>query len=331
MARPCDEPNCTVVDTGVCLLNNDALTCPHRQAEQEPGDAPDVAAETAPLESPQTIANFPLSLSLTPADTRELMADRYCHLVGILGVPDSGKTAALVSLFLLLSSAKLKGFKFSDSRSLMAFNEISQGARHWSETGDVPEELTVHTTLADDRSAGFLHLRLEGTNHASPLDLLLPDLPGEWSTALMDHSLADRLAFFARADVVWVMVDGRQLAEPETRKWTIHRAKLLLQRLAGIVSKATRVSLVVTHRDEAEPPLASLKEIVDEGSNFGLSIEVCPIASFAKKGSIAPGTGIAELVAQLREATPPQPSFWPEDSQGETRAMLRFRQPEARA
>lgn len=331
MERPCDEPNCTVADTGVCILNNDAVTCPRRRGEPEASDTPDVTAEAAALEPPTTVANFPLSLTLTPADARDLMAERYCHLVGILGIPDSGKTAALVSLFLLLSGAKLKGFKFADSRSLMAFNEISQGARHWSETGEVPEELTVHTLLADDRSAGFLHLRLRDDSGGLPLDLLLPDLPGEWSTALMDHSRSDRLSFFTRADAVWVMIDGRQLAAPATRKWTTHRAKLLLQRLADIVTAGTPVSLVVTHRDEAELHDESVNSIIDEGTTFGLRMEVSAIASFANPGPIKPGTGIAELVARLRTDAPvPQP-LWPDDNEEVTRAMLRFRRPEARA
>jgi hypothetical protein len=330
MPRPCEEQNCTVVDTGQCLLNNDPETCPRRAPAEDAGQAPDIAAETAPIEPPRQEARFPLSLTLTPADARAMMAGRYCHLVGILGVPNSGKTAALVSLYLLLSSAKLDGFKFSDSRSLMAFNEISQGARHWNEQGEIPDELTVHTELADDRSAGFLHLQLRPSADAPLLDLLLPDLPGEWSTALMDESRVDRLAFFARADAVWIMLDGRQLADAATRRWTVHRTQLLVQRMAELVEPSTKVTLVVTHRDEVEPPAESLQAIVDEASAFGFTLAVRYIASFAKEGPMAPGTGIADLVADVRGAPAGTLPFWPETALPETRAMLRFRPPEAR-
>jgi hypothetical protein len=90
-----------------------------------------------------------------------------------------------VSLYLLVSRAKLKGFDFSDSRTLMAFNEISQGVLDWNE-GQLPDQLTQHTELADDRTAGFLHLRLRRNADGEALDFLLPDLPGEWSTSFVD-------------------------------------------------------------------------------------------------------------------------------------------------
>ncbi len=329
MSVACVQPECTVGDTGSCILGDDPETCPKR-LEALAVQVPDVEAETAPIKAPPQEARFPLSLSLTPDDARQLMAERYCHLVGILGVPDSGKTAALVSLFLLLSRAKLDGLRFSDSSSLMAFNEISQGARHWNEDGVLPEQMTVHTELADDRSAGFLHLQVRPTDGGEPLDLLLPDLPGEWSTALMDESRADRLSFFSRADAVWIMVDGRQLADSATRRWTVHRTQLLIQRLADLVSAAeTAVTLVVTHRDEGEPHENSLAAIVDEAARLGFAMNVRAIASFANPGPISPGHGIAELIQAVKETIQPPP-FWPEVADG-ARAMLRYGLPEAEA
>src|SRR5260221_5483273 len=50
--------------------------------------------------------------SLGLDEASKLMADRYAHMIGILGTPDAGKTAALVSLYLLLAKAKLKDFTF---------------------------------------------------------------------------------------------------------------------------------------------------------------------------------------------------------------------------
>ena len=129
-----------------------------------------------------------------------MMGRRYFRVVGILGEPDAGKTASLVSLYLLLSRGKLTGFKYADSRTLMAFQEISQGALRWNE-GEHPQQLTTHTKLADGRSAGFLHLRLMPTEGSEAVDLLLPDLPGEWTTALTDSNRFDRLDFLKGADV----------------------------------------------------------------------------------------------------------------------------------
>src|SRR5206468_4014081 len=110
---------------------------------------------------------------------------------------DAGKTAALVSLYLLVSRDKLGGRHFADSRSLMGFDQISHGARRWNE-GALPDQLTVHTELGDDRSAGFLHLRLR-SDDGETVDILLPDLPGEWTAALIDSNRVDRLEFLKTA------------------------------------------------------------------------------------------------------------------------------------
>src|SRR4029077_3525643 len=130
----------------------------------------------------------------------------------------AGKTAALVSLYLLASRAQLRGFGFADSRTLMAFNEISQGALDWNE-GKLPDQLTQHTELADDRTAGFLHLRLRHEESEETCDFLLPDLPGEWTTSFVDKDRNDRLQFLKRADVIWLMMDGAQLRDTSQRHW----------------------------------------------------------------------------------------------------------------
>jgi hypothetical protein len=142
---------------------------------------------------------------MTPDVLREACGGRMFRLVGVLGAPDAGKTAILVSLYLLLSRGKLEGFTFSDSMSLLAFDEISRGARRWN-GGAPPEQMTNHTEPPDHRTAGFLHLRLRDRESGVRHDVLLPDLPGEWSTSLIDSNRVDRLDFLKAADVIWVTV-----------------------------------------------------------------------------------------------------------------------------
>jgi hypothetical protein len=175
MSTACKQENCTVGETGACLLNNNPATCPNR-IQGDRGLSSNLSGEIAPLQEPFKKRRFPLSLTLTPYQTRELMATRYCRVIGILGAPDAGKTAAIVSLYLLLARDKLAGIHFADSRTLMAFDEISAGARRWDD-GRIPEQMTAHTELKDDRSAGFLHLRVT-IDGQGPCDILLSDLPG---------------------------------------------------------------------------------------------------------------------------------------------------------
>ena len=333
MPSGCRQENCTVAETGACLLNNDPETCPNRAAEVDEANSAEATVELgSPLEEPDKNPRFPLSLSLTPAQTREMMGGRYCRLVGILGAPDAGKTASLVSLYLLAARGWLTDFTYADSRSLMAFDDLSQGARRWNE-GQLPEQLTAHTELADDRSAGFLHLRLRPANHDEAVDLLLPDLPGEWSRALVDSNRVDRLEFLKRADLVWLMIDGCLLSNLATRQWALHRTKLLMQRLTDFLTPAPPVILVVTRRDQVEPNQEALDALQAEARARGLSLEVVFIASFAvAESTVMPGSGIAELIAASTRSVSEMPAFWPDASEMApgARAMMRFRSRAAR-
>jgi len=76
----------------------------------------------------------------------------------------------------------------------MAFEEISRGARRWNE-GHQPDQMTSHTELSSDRSPGFMHLRLRQTSTNESADILMPDLPGEWTTSLIESNRVDRLNF----------------------------------------------------------------------------------------------------------------------------------------
>ncbi|OWK22024.1 hypothetical protein AJ88_14085 [Mesorhizobium amorphae CCBAU 01583] len=75
------------------------------------------------LAEPEQNPSFQSSNTLTEDNLSLMMGGRYCTMIGIIGPPDSGKTAALVSLYLLLSHGRLAGFEYADSRSLMALTK----------------------------------------------------------------------------------------------------------------------------------------------------------------------------------------------------------------
>ncbi|MGP4753747.1 TRAFAC clade GTPase domain-containing protein [Agrobacterium pusense] len=240
-------------------------------------------------------------------------------MVGIVGPPDSGKTAALVSLYLLLSHGRLQGFEYADSRSLMAFDEISRGARRWA--GEMPQQMTPHTELSDDRAAGFLHLRIRAVPDNVPIDFLLPDLPGEWSTAMVEQSRHDRLAFLQRADVIWLMVDGGRLSSPTQRQGAIHRTRLYLQRLKEFFPDLPRVILVVTRADLGTANEKTLQAILNEGVALGIEISVQTISSFSANEEVPAGTGIAELIVASMGRQADAAAFWPSSSDNIGRAI----------
>jgi hypothetical protein len=330
MALGCTKDNCTVADTGICIAEDSPETCPFRM--KPPAGAASTATPEPPLSRPAQNPTLPHSRTLGPEQADELMAARYQTLIGILGDPDAGKTGALVCLFLLISRAKLQGYTFADSRTLSAFNEISQGALDWDEN-DPPEQFTQHTERADPRTPGFLHLRLRRGDDEK-IDLLLPDLPGEWSQSFIDEDDNDRLQFLKRADVVWLMMDGSQLRKPSTQHYAIHRMQLLIGRLQTLIDDLPPLVLVLSRRDGGEVPAAVLTPLMEDASNEGLQLSIVQIASFGNENADAkPGFGIDALMATCHRGMPERLPTWPNSGQqfDEVRAMLRYRHPEQRS
>ena len=255
------------------------------------------------------------------------MAERYCRIVGVLGAPDSGKTALLASLYLLLAHGRLDGFEYADSRTLMAFEEISKGSRRWN-NGYLPDQLTAHTHLADERTPGFLHLKLRPINFISPTtDLLIPDVPGEWTESLIDQARSDRWEFLKAADALWIMIDGRNLIDGK-QMLTIHRIQRLVDRLAALLSPHfPPIFAAITRHDLVNVPEDVLGRLQSVGRTHGAVLSVQRVASFSGPGSaVAAGAGLAALVSAtatvIARAQPKSTN--PSKDYGAHRELLRF-------
>lgn len=296
----CNVEGCTFSQTGQCVLDNDPTVCPDRLASLIESDiANDELRGEVILEAPEDFERFLSSYSLTVDDTEKLMRSQYCKIVGILGVPDTGKTASLASLYLLLSHGKLDGFRFLDSKSLRAFEEISRGARRWSPS-NTPEQLTVHTESQNERIAGYLHLKLEHTDTKQKVDLLMTDLPGEWTTSLIDKNINERFNFLQSAERIWINVSAEDIALPATRQSTIHRLEILLGRLKDYLKDGlANISIVITHSDKGSVTkhLDDLKDSIS-----GCDIKLFEVASFSENDAVPAGTGIKELISDLLQS-----------------------------
>lgn len=334
MSAACNFDGCTVGETGTCALERDPATCEHRingLAGEVATDRGDLAATStigAPvLDRPKGMASFPSSRTLAPEAISKLMASRYVTVVGILGDPESGKTACLASLYLLISNAGLNGWKFADSKSLMAFEEIARGAREWN-AGNPPDQMTVHTELSDDRRPGFMHVRLVRTEGGRVVDLALPDLPGEWTTDLVGTARADRFEFLKAAEAIWIVLDGRALASKERRQAVISRVGQLAGRLSTIFDGALpKLLLVVTHRDAGDLPESVTTRLSNELDKRGLMATIVPVAPFSDdENNVKPGFGIDDLVTATTTNTMPSFEFWsPSDPVEGTRSYIGYR------
>jgi hypothetical protein len=275
------------------------------------------------LDAPSENPSFPRSTTLGTAAIDQMMSGKYVTVVGILGYPESGKTACLASLYLLASNDRLTGWSFADSHSLMAFEEISRGARRWN-GGELPDQMTVHTEMADERQPGFLHLRLKRDIDGRCVDLALPDLPGEWTKDLVAKSRAYRFEFLTAADVLWMVVDGRTLQSVELRQGVITRLGQLAGRLRTMLGEQLpRLLLVITHRDEAEIPAAVLKRICAELWKSHVVATVVPVAPFSDHADFKPGFGLVDLINASVETQRKASRFWPvTEPDSEERAYL---------
>jgi hypothetical protein len=282
------------------------------------------------LLEPSVSARLESSLALTQEKAGKLASARICLQIGVLGFPNSGKTAALVSLYLLISKGQLSGFQFRDSQTLMALEQISRGAR-WHDT-NLPQQLTAHTEIADGRTAGFLHFRLFHEVGNRSMDILIPDIPGEWTDALVDENRTDRLQFLRGSRVIWLFIDGRALENIEQRGLLIHRMETVVKRLGtffGLSSKPP-ISFVITRLDQAVPHAPSVQKLVAYGRSHGFESSSVSLASFAQGGSeIQPGTGLSDLILSLFGRQEIRIDSWPDAPKRDgARSIMNFRRQE---
>lgn len=337
MSGSCKFEGCTVDETGACALERTPSTCSNRVTNDaigavsgdiqcgntEIGDGLGAAV----LDQPERASAFPSSRTLGLEDLNAMMGARYVNVVGILGDPESGKTACLASLYLLVSHAKLEGWSFADSRSLAAFEEIARGARDWN-NGKSPEQMTVHTELSDDHGPGFLHLRLVRHCDGQRVDLALPDMPGEWTQALVNSARSDRLAFMKTAETIWIVLDGRSLADIEKRHGLIARVGQLTGRLNTMLDGlAPRLIIVVTHRDLHILSDDVANRLRAELARRGTEAEIVSVAPFSDNPDNVPaGFGLANLINLTTEKQLDRPSFWPSTTPASSaRAYLSYR------
>ncbi|NQD72537.1 hypothetical protein HP439_17575 [Sphingobacterium shayense] len=320
----CQHSDCTFSQTGQCIYGREQSTCPERLESIAELVVEDLSvAGASVLTPPEEMERLSPSLYLSDFDTERITRNRYCKVVAILGVPGTGKTASLVSLYLLLAHNALDEYRFLDSKTVMGFEEISMGARTWN-VNQPPEQFTAHTELTDERTAGFLHLRIQNVSNKRKMDFLLTDLPGEWTNTLIDTNRTDRLSFLKSSDRIWITVNSEHIATAKSRKLVVHRLKLLVDRIRTfLVENIPDMTIVLTHSDKTDSVKEYLKPL--QSLAVGFSIVYKEIASFSSEESIVPGTGIKELIDDLAVARgSSRAEFWPDQSFEQGRNMLRY-------
>jgi hypothetical protein len=157
-----------------------------------------------------------------------------------------------------------------------------------------------------------MHLSLDRPAQSGKrVELLISDLPGEWSSQLINRAdTAMRFDFLERADAVVVVVDGPRIAQNASRHAEVMSVKLLLQRLAKTVKVDPRVPfvLLVSKCDELDMRLpAGLTELEEQARNLGFRPVTVATASFSRKPHSVPnGQGVLDVMRAIvaREPAP---------------------------
>lgn len=311
----CEKAGCTVNETGICLLSYvDINACPNFRGAGDREEATEPVAPTPePAELPVVPSSearrFPTGLELGTQDAAEIMRARYVCLVGLLGFWDAGKTCFLLSLYLMASRGALPaGYLLAGSQTLPGFELRARRLRNW-QGGPLPEQLADHTSLADPRQPALLHLALREVGGRRRLfDVMLTDLPGEWSKNLIDRAAtAERFAFLHRADGNVVVFDG-PLLDSNSRHSELQRSKHLLERLVHSVrvDKTTPLVLLVSKCDRLQMQRpAAVDELEQHAKSLGFSPEVVLCAAFSSTPqTVENGLGVFEALEKILAHVP---------------------------
>jgi hypothetical protein len=296
----CSKQDCAIAATGKCLELHEPANCPNASVSSA-----GPTAEKPPEPVKAAARTFPGANELGLKESREIMQGAYAHLVGILGAYDAGKTCMLNSLYLLASNAELAPrFRFAGSLTLAGFELRARRLRKWS-NGQLPDQLAEHTTHADPRNPGLLHIALSDSKNGSRrIELLLTDLPGEWTTGLVKQShRAEQLEFLQRADGLVIAVDGTKLRDAETKHAERLSLEHLVDRLADAVNLDRRIPIyLVACKADASgievPP--DLEKVAEHARSKGYAAQAVSVASFSRKPKeVANGYGIQALVEAI--------------------------------
>jgi Double-GTPase 2 len=337
IAGTCTKEDCTVATTGTCVLSHPApADCPHYKPTSAAAptgvDTLPAAMQEAPV-ALQAARKFHSGDELGTIDAIEIMQARYAHLVGILGSTDAGKTCFLSSLYLMASGGKLpNAYQFAGSLTLQAFEDRARGLRRWPQ-GGLPTQLVDHTVLKDKRQPSLLHLAMRERNDVRRrFDLLLTDLPGEWTDRLaLRASNAESFRFLCRADGIVIVVDGK-LLRSDQRHVEVQRMRYCVERLANDVKVDlnTPFVILVSKSDEIGmemPPAA--QELEQHVQGLGFPATTILSAAFSRKpAEVANGTGVFSAIEAILAYSAPElgPQTLPGGKYPQSRTFQEFRE-----
>lgn len=163
----CPKDDCEIGETGRCRkLGLNFSTCKYLKGQAA---TPPPGEQGPPTQLPWT------GRALTPSSMPLIAGRRRPHLITVVGLPGSGKTTFLTSLFMRVRRHDVHPYAFAGSFTLAGWSLLTRYA-DW--TAGVPQHFPPRTSGAQ-REPGFLHLAFRDPSDQL-IDVALADAPGEW-------------------------------------------------------------------------------------------------------------------------------------------------------
>lgn len=252
----CNQTGCPLDSTGECLEGfDDPHRCPHAKPRIGPSN---VITEKAAEDGDEVVAEamadwlqLPGGYELTISEAGEITARSEAQVVMFAGEPDAGKTTLIATIYELLSSGVIDGFRFAGSETILAFERACFPSRIAS--GNVKPD-TVRTRHPRPR---FYHLCLRPDVAVGPRKhLLLGDVSGEtFRRASDDLAEAKKLHILRRVDAFVLILDGDKLRNRKERQDALERATLILRSLldADVLLRHTLIQVIISKFDCFDP------------------------------------------------------------------------------
>jgi hypothetical protein len=233
----CSNPECTVNHGGKCALGKELLDCKFYELT--------VVDELVRVESDTKTIPLPAGEALRADELEQILAEHPASMVVPLGLVKAGKTTLMCLIFDQVRTRREPQWAFTKSKTILGFARRSYYASYGSGRGSPTTPRTSRLT-----SGLHLHLGMRARDD-SEAPIVFVDLSGEHVAALADGKVDPVIAeALKRADHVPIIVNGRDIANPDWRARAIYEARALL----GVVEKQpmpahVSVSVIVTKGD----------------------------------------------------------------------------------
>lgn len=315
---------------------DEGLLVPQGEGRQGGDDKPD-------LEEPLAGISLFSGTDMSAEQARDIMAGSLCRVVVVAGMPDSGKTTLLATLYELFQSGPFAGYHFAGSRTQLGFDERCHRGRTASHRAEEDMERTLPGAV------GYLHVALRKTSGDQPIrHVLFTDISGETFRDEVRNSASatQALEVLRRADHFVLLIDAAELANPARRQRAVADSRMVLESCVqeGMIGPRTHVEVAyarwdlvpVTETAEGGRLAVFLARVVEPSLSVVegrvASLTVAPMAARPTSGDLPLGYGVEKLLqawversSLLRSAQ--RQEFVPDQHD---REMIRFQERQVR-